>query len=103
MWWPFPAGCPMRPVVDKPEQDMRSLLSIQRGSVRFSRAWSVLATVLGMVGGTATALADAPSPLAPPAPVDARSMGVGRFVDDAAGNDLDGAQRICPVQRTDQR
>jgi thiol-disulfide isomerase/thioredoxin/mono/diheme cytochrome c family protein len=36
---------------------------------------------------------DEPGPLAPPAPVDARSMGVGRFVDDAAGADLDGAQR----------
>ena len=93
MWWPFPADCPMQPVVDKPEQDMRSLLSIQRGSVRFRSAWSVLATVLGMVGGTATALADAPSPLAPPAPVDARSMGIGRFVDDATGVELDETQR----------
>ena len=83
----------MQPVVDKPEQDMRSLLSIQRGSVRFRSAWSVLATVLGMVGGTATALADAPSPLAPPAPVDARSMGIGRFVDDATGVELDETQR----------
>ena len=36
---------------------------------------------------------DEPGPLAPPAPVDARSMGVGRFVDDATGVDLDGAQR----------
>ncbi|MBU6210029.1 MAG: redoxin family protein [Planctomycetes bacterium] len=36
---------------------------------------------------------DEPGPLAPPAPVDARSMGVGRFVNDAAGVDLDGAQR----------
>jgi mono/diheme cytochrome c family protein len=99
MWWPFPADCPMQPVVDKPEQDMRSLLSIQRGSVRFRSAWSVLATVLGMIGGTATALADTPSPLAPPSPVDARSMGIGRLVDDATGVELDGTQRSWRVGR----
>lgn len=52
-----------------------------------------LAVVLGGLGSLGMTPLDAPSPLAPPAPVDARAMGIGRYVADAIGVDLDGAQR----------
>ncbi len=55
-------------------------------------AWATVA-MIGMFSMLGMAPPEPVGPLAPPAPVDARSMGVGRFVDDATGVDLDGAQR----------
>ena len=51
-------------------------------------AW--LAGALGAASLLGMAPPDAPSPLAPPAPVDARAMGIGRYVADSSGEDLAG-------------
>ncbi|MDI9410873.1 MAG: redoxin family protein [Bacteroidia bacterium] len=51
-------------------------------------AW--LAGALGAASLLGMAPPDAPSPLAPPAPVDARAMGIGRYVADSSGDDLAG-------------